>query len=411
MIVEAVELFHVRLPLVFPFETSFGREDDKDCLLVRVEAGGRAGWGEVSTMPAPLYNEETNATAWHVLADFLIPALLGKDVRPGDLPDRFRAIRRHHMAKAGLEAALWDLQAQEQGTSLARALGGTRDRIEVGVSLGIEPALGELLDRVDRFLPQGYRRVKLKIKPGWDVEVVRAVRRHFGDIGLQVDANSAYTLADAPVFRAMDDEGLLMIEQPLAEDDIVDHAQLQAQLKTPICLDESIVTPDDARKALDLGSCRVINVKQARLGGVTNAVRVHDLCQRRGVPVWCGGMLETGVGRALNLALASLPNFSLPADLSASDRYFEQDIIDPPVSLGPDGTIAVPDGVGLGFRVLEDRIGRVTLRHARFKATRGRPAGSARPGKTAARRRPEPEGGRAPGATRRPGEPGRRPPG
>lgn len=363
MRIERAELRRIELPYVFPFETSFGREDTKTCVLVRLYAGGLEGWGEAPAAGAPLYNEETVGTAWHVLEDFILPLLLGRDIGdPREFPPLVRHLRRHHMAKAGVEAALWDLFTQAGGISLAQALGGTRGAVEVGVSLGIEPDIAILLRRIEQFLDRGYRRIKIKIKPGWDVEVVRAVRRTFGQVRLQVDANSAYTPADAPLLRQLDDFDLLLIEQPLGEDDIVDHAALQAQLRTPICLDESIVSPDGARKALDLHSCRVINIKAARLGGLSAGVQTHDLCQARGIPVWCGGLLETGIGRAANLALASLPNFRLPGDISASDRYFHEDLIDPPVTLNPDGTITVPTGAGLGVSVNVDRIDRCTVR-------------------------------------------------
>jgi O-succinylbenzoate synthase len=369
MTIDAIELRHIEIPLRAPFETSFGRETDKSCLLVRVIADGVEGWGEVSTMRAPLYNEETNDTAWSVLEHFLIPPLLGKPVPTArEFAKRVEPIRRNHMAKAGLEAALWDIDAQRQRTPLARLLGGTRSTIDVGVSIGIEPTIDDVLSRVDRFLSQGYGRIKVKIKPGFDVALVRGIRKRFGDIRLQVDANSAYSLGDAAVFKAMDDANLLLIEQPLEEDDIIDHARLQAQLRTPICLDESIVHARAARVALDLDSCRVINIKQARVGGLSAAVAIHDLCQARGIPVWCGGMLETGIGRAANMALCALPNFTLPADLSASDRYFDEDVIDPPVRLGANGTIAVPTSPGLGVHVVLDRVERRTLRRARYDA-------------------------------------------
>lgn len=367
MRIERAELRIVELPLVFPFETSFGREETKTCVLVRLAGGGLEGWGEAPAARAPLYNEETVDTAWHVLEAFILPLVLGREIaHPGQFPGLVRHLRRHHMAKAGVEAALWDLHAQANGLPLAQALGGTRDRVEVGVSLGIEASIDALLQRVEAFLGRGYRRIKIKIKPGWDVDVVRAIRRTFGKVRLQVDANSAYTLDQTPVLRGLDDFDLLLIEQPLGEDDIVDHAALQRQLRTPICLDESIVTPDDARKALELGSCRIINIKAARLGGLSAAVATHDLCRARGVPVWCGGLLETGIGRAANIALASLANFTLPADLSASDRYFREDIIEPPVTLNPDGTVTVPATPGLGFAVQIDRVDRVTVRRAEF---------------------------------------------
>jgi len=374
--IERAELRVVELPLVFPFETSFGREETKTCVLVRLFSGGLEGWGEAPVGAAPLYNEETVGTAWHVLERFIIPLVLGRDLaHPHDFPPLVRHLRRHHMAKAGVEAALWHLYTQANRISLARALGGTRERVEVGVSLGIETETGALLRRIEQFLGQGYRRIKIKIKPGWDVAVVQAVRQTFGKIRLQVDANSAYTLEHLAVLQALDEYDLPAIEQPLGEDDIVDHARLQAQLRTPVCLDESIVSPDDARKALQLEACRVINIKAARLSGLTAGVATHDLCAQAGVPVWCGGLLETGIGRPTNIALASLPNFTLPADLSASDRYFHEDLIDPPVTLNPDGTVTVPQSPGLGFQVRADRVERHTLRTASFTAGPSRPRG------------------------------------
>ncbi|MDQ7820000.1 MAG: o-succinylbenzoate synthase [Armatimonadota bacterium] len=369
MRIRRVEVREVELPLVFPFQTSFGRQTSHSCLLVRLDDGEQEGWGEVPVERAPLYNEETTGTAWHVLEAFILPLVLSRPLEhPRDFPALVRHLRRHHMAKAGVEAALWDLHCRRGGLPLARALGGVRSAVEAGVSLGIEPTVDALLRRIEEFLGRGYRRIKIKIQPGWDVEVVRRVRKAFGSIPLQVDANSAYTLEQADVFRAMDDFGLLMIEQPLGEDDLVDHAALQARLRTPLCLDESIVSPEHARKALQLGSCRVINIKAARLGGLTAAVATHDLCQTSGIPVWCGGLLETGIGRAANLALASLPNFRLPADLSASDRYYHEDLIDPPVTLAPDGTVPVPSSPGLGVRVRMDRVQAYTVRAATYTA-------------------------------------------
>lgn len=368
MKIDRAELRQVELPLLFPFETSLWRQASHVCVLVRLFADGAMGWGECPTEAAPLYNEESVGTAWHVLETFVLPQLIGQELEhPSEFPLRVRHLRRHHMAKAGVEAALWDLYGQMRGVPLAGALGGVRDRIAVGVSLGIEPSLGALAGRIEEFLRRGYQRIKIKIKPGWDVDVVREIRRTFGGIRLQVDANSAYTLDHAAVFRALDAYDLLLIEQPLDEDDIVDHAALQAQLRTPICLDESIVTPKDARKAIQLGSCRVINVKAARLGGLSAAVATHDLCRQAGIPVWCGGLLETGIGRAANIALSSLPNFVLPGDVSASDRYYREDLIDPPATLNPDGTIEVPTRPGLGFRVVTERVERYTVRRQTFE--------------------------------------------
>jgi O-succinylbenzoate synthase len=362
--IERIELHHIALPLVHPFETSFGRESVRPCILVAVWAEGLTGWGECTAMSGPWYSCETIETAWHVLRDFLIPAVLGQDVTsPADVVARFQRVRGHPMARAALENAVWDLLARAQGVSLADLLGGRRDRVPVGVSVGIEPTLEALLDRVAWYVDEGYGRVKLKIKPGWDVEVIQAVRERWPDLPLQVDANSAYTLADAPLLRQLDRFDLLLIEQPLHHDDIVDHAQLQAQLSTPLCLDESIHSPHHARWALDIGACRVINIKVGRVGGLTAARQIHDLCAEREVPVWCGGMLETNVGRAANVALAGLPNFTLPGDISASARYYHEDIAEPSFVLNDDSTLSVPSGPGLGVQVVPQRLAAARLRH------------------------------------------------
>jgi O-succinylbenzoate synthase len=364
MKIERIELHHIDLPLVHPFETSFGREFTRPCILVAAHADGLTGWGECTAHAGPWYSSETVETAWHVLRDFLIPAVIGQEiVSPAGVVARFSRVRGHPMARAALENAVWDLLAQAQGESLAVMLGAQRDRVPVGVSVGIEPTLDELLDRVAQHVAEGYGRIKLKIKPGWDVEVVRAVRERWPDLPLQVDANSAYTLADAKIFREMDQFELLLIEQPLHYDDIVDHAQLQAQLRTPLCLDESIHSPEHARWALDIGACRVINIKVGRVGGLTAASQIHDLCAERGTPVWCGGMLETNVGRAANVALATLPNFTLPGDISASARYYRQDIAGPNFVLNDDSTLSVPSEPGLGVHVLPDRLVAARLRH------------------------------------------------
>lgn len=364
MKIERVELHHVDMPLAHPFETSFGREVTRPCILVALHAQGLTGWGECTADSGPWYSSETIETAWHVLRDFLMPALLGQDVEtPADVVARFKRVRGHPMARAGLENAVWDLLAQAQGVSLVSMLGGTRERVPVGVSVGIEPSLDELLDRVAGHIAEGYARVKLKIKPGWDVEIVRAVRERWPDLRLQVDANSAYTLDDAAIFQELDEFDLLLIEQPLHHDDIVDHARLQRQLRTPLCLDESIHSPEHARWALDIDACRIINIKVGRVGGLTAAKQIHDLCAQRGVPVWCGGMLETNVGRAANVALAGLPNFSLPGDISASARYYRQDIAQPNFVLNADSSLTVPAGPGLGVHVIPEQLAAARLRH------------------------------------------------
>jgi O-succinylbenzoate synthase len=320
--------------------------------LVAVNGGGQTGWGEVVAAEEPHYSYETVGTALHVIRDYLAPAILGEPVRDiSDLGRRLAVFRGHNMAKAGLELAFMDLFARLKCQSLSHLIGGTRERIPVGVSLGIQPTLDHLLERVDRYLGLGYQRIKLKIKPGWDIGVVREVRRRNPDILLSVDANTAYTLADLDHLRTLDDFGLLMIEQPLEHDDLIDHAKLQSKLSTAICLDESITGIKRAKQALELGSCRIINIKIGRVGGYSQAVGIHDLCYAEGIPVWCGGMLESGIGRAHNIALASLPGFSLPGDISASSRYFARDLIVPEVTVSPDGTVIAPLGPGLGFDV------------------------------------------------------------
>ncbi len=349
MRIDRVELRWLSMPLRTPFETSFARETDKECLLVRVFGEGFEGWGEVVAMKEPLYNEETLKTCWHLLEDLLIPLALS---RPWDSLEEWcqatRHIRRNYMARAGLEAALWDLYSLCQGKSLSQLWGGVRARVEVGISLGIEASLAELLPQVEAGIAEGYRRIKLKIKPGWDLEPVAEVRRRWPDVLLQVDANSAYRLDDTALLAGLDEFALVLIEQPLEHDDIVDHATLQKSLKTPICLDESIDSVEQCRRALELGSARIINIKPGRVGGFATSRAIHDVCLARSVPCWVGGMLETGIGRLQNLALASLENFTLPGDISASKRYFRRDIIDPEVMLESDGCVRVPEAPGVG---------------------------------------------------------------
>ena len=359
--IDGVEIRLIRLPLIEPFETSFGKIDSRLIFLVCVEAEGLRGWGEVVASEEPLYSYETVGTASHVIRDFLGPALLNEPVRGlDDLAKRLAPFRGHNMAKAGLELAFMDLLAQVNQQSLSSLLGGELKRIAVGVSLGIQPEVQRLLNRVERYLGLGYQRIKLKIKPGWDLAVVETVRTAHPDIWLSVDANSAYTIADRDHLRQLDRFELLMIEQPLQNDDLMDHARLQETMKTPICLDESIVGVRQAKLALELDSCRIINIKVGRVGGYSQALGIHNLCASRGIPVWCGGMLESGIGRAHNIALASLKGFTLPGDISASSRYFERDVICPEVTVAPDGTVAVPDGTGLGFEVDLDLIKRLT---------------------------------------------------
>ena len=370
MRIERIELRHVKLVLVAPFVTSMGVENDEEHIIVRVDGEGLTGWGESVAEGTPFYSYETVQTAWHILRDFLVPSLLGRSIP--DVPSAMALwppVRGHMMAKAGLEAALWDLLAKAQGVSLSKALGGVRPRIDVGVSIGIQESPEVLVAKVGGYLEEGYRRIKIKIAPGHDVALVRAVRAAYPDIPFQVDANSAFTLDDVGLFRQMDDQRLLLIEQPLGYDDIFDHAKLQRELTTPICLDESIHSLADANAALELDACRVINIKPGRVSGFTESRRIHDLCMSKGIPVWHGGMLESGIGRAGNVALASLPGFTLPGDISASKRYYREDIVDPEFIVAKDGTMAVPTGPGIGVEVVSERLERVTVRREEF--TRG----------------------------------------
>jgi O-succinylbenzoate synthase len=359
----------VRLPLVRFFETSFGRVHERTFLLVTVVDEGVTGVGECVADANPYYSPETTRTAWHVLEEFIAPLVLGREFRhPSEIVDALDLIRGHHMAKAAVEMAAWDLHARQQQRPLACLLGGTRSSIESGVSIGIQDSLDELLERVEIELAAGYRRVKIKIKPGWDLGAVEAIRTRFGSIPLMVDANAAYTLADADRLAALDQFDLMMIEQPLAFDDIRDHARLQRRLRTPICLDESIHSVRDAEEAIESEACRIINIKPGRVGGHEQSRRIHDLAVRHEVPVWHGGMLESGIGRAHNVHLSTLPGFTLPGDVAASRRYFAPDLIDPEIVVAPDGTIRVPDGPGIGVHVVADRVEQATeaykeLRH------------------------------------------------
>jgi o-succinylbenzoate synthase len=350
----SVELYLVRLPLVRPFTTSSHTKHYLEHILIRVrDQDGAEGWGECASASDPYYCSETSETSWHMLRDFLAPGLLGVCWDHSDeAATTWAKVRGNRFAKAGLEMACWDLFTRVRGEPLAGALGGTRREIHSGVSLGIEPTVEGIVEQVEHYLDQGYKRIKMKIAPGKDLAYLQAVRDRWPDVLLMADANSAYSL-DNPqhlaALRALDGLNLMMIEQPLADDDIVDHARLQAQLDTPICLDESIHSVDDARKALDLGSCRIINIKVSRLGGLSEARRVHDLCLARAIPVWCGGMHEFGIGRAANVAICSLPGFTLPGDVSGSDKAYRQDIVDPPIRAHA-GAIDVPwDRPGLGF--------------------------------------------------------------
>lgn len=369
MKLSSLTLHHLRMPLQSAFETSFGRTENRDCILIEVHAGDLTGYGECVADRDPGYSYETTGTAWHILSQYLIPQVLSHDLMDADdFQSRVAPVRGHPMAKAGLEMALWDLQGKREGRSLKDLLGGQRDRVEVGVSVGIQESPDALVRVVEGYLEDGYQRVKIKIKPGRDIAETTALRVAFPGLRLQVDANSAYTVQTATSLHPLDELGLLLIEQPLAEDDLWDHSRLQAQFSTPLCLDESILSPRHARQALEMDACRVINIKAGRVGGLSQAVAIHDLCRQRGVPVWCGGMLETGVGRASNLALASLPNFTLPGDISATDRYYKEDITTERFTLNPGSTIDVPGGPGLGVTINWDVVEKVTIKKKTLEA-------------------------------------------
>ncbi len=352
------------MPLVHFFETSFGRTTERRIVLVEVLSEGVSGWGEVTCGENPFYNEEWTESAWIILRDYVAPQVLGQDFEkaPG-VGARTAHIRGHLMARGGLEVAAWDLEARMLGKPLYQHIGGgARREIPCGVSIGIQDSVPQLLDKIETELAAGYQSIKMKIKPGWDVEVVGEVRKRFPGILLMADANSAYTLADAARLKRLDDFNLMMIEQPLAHDEIIDHAKLQAQLKTPICLDECIRSAHQAQQAIAMDAGRIINIKLGRVGGFAEAKRVHDVAQAAGIPVWCGGMLEAGIGRAHNIALATLPNFTLPGDVSASKRYWSRDIIQPPVETTPQGTIAVRDAPGFGYELDREFLDSITVR-------------------------------------------------
>ena len=369
MKIESIKFHHLNMPLVSPFETSFGRETDRECILITIHSEGLIGYGECVASRDPGYNYETTGTALHILKEFITPLILEKDIKDAlDFQERVSGIRGHHLAKAGVEMALWDLLGKREGKSLRELLGGVREKVEVGVSIGIQESAHSLVRSAADYVKQGYARVKIKIKPGRDIEDASAVRQEFPNLRLQVDANSAYTLDDAKILKPLDKLNLLLIEQPLFEDDIWDHHKLQERFETPICLDESILTPRHARYAIEMNACRVINIKAGRLGGLSQGVMVHDLCKEVSMPVWCGGMLETGVGRASNLALASLPNFVMPGDISASDRYYARDITNERFVLNSDSTIDVPNGAGLGVTIDEDALKEFTMAEISFSA-------------------------------------------
>jgi O-succinylbenzoate synthase len=364
LLIESIELREIRLPLIHFFETSFGRTTERRIVLARViDSDGAEGWGECTAGEGPFYSYEWTETAWTTLTEFLAPMVIGKKIESAAHAfASMKRLRGHRMAKATLETACWDLEAKRAAVPLWKHLGGVRSELACGVSIGIQDTPEMLLEKIRKEVDAGYQRIKIKIKPGWDLKIIERVRKEFPDIHLMGDANSAYKLADVSLFKQLDQFNLMMLEQPLAHDDIFDHATLQRQIQTPVCLDESIQSPEDAAHAISLGSCKIINVKLGRVGGHSEAKRVEALTCDNKIPIWCGGMLESGIGRAHNIAMSTLANFTLPGDVSASARYWEEDIIDPPVTVSPRGTITPPDSPGIGFAVNLPRIEALTVR-------------------------------------------------
>jgi o-succinylbenzoate synthase len=364
LIIESIELREIRLPLIHFFETSFGRTTERQILLVRVtDSDGADGWGECTAGEGPFYSYEWTETAWTTIHEFLAPMVIGRNIESAAHAfSLMKSVRGHRMAKATIENACWDLEAKKLGVPLWKHLGGSRTEISCGVSIGIQDSVEILLEKIRKEVDAGYQRIKIKIKPGWDVKVVERVLKEFPTIRLMGDANSAYSLKDLALFKELDNFKLMMLEQPLAHDDIFDHAQLQKQIETPICLDESICSAEDATHAIDLDSCRIINIKLGRVGGHSEAQRVEKVAREKNIPVWCGGMLESGIGRAHNIAMSTLSGFTLPGDVSASSRYWEEDVIEPPVTISRSGTIQAPSAPGIGFGINLPRIEAATIR-------------------------------------------------
>jgi O-succinylbenzoate synthase len=363
-VIDQIHVRQINMPLVHFFQTSFGRTYERKIVLVEVVAGGVSGWGEVTAGENPFYNEEWTDSIWGIVRDYAAPRVLGHEFQgPAAVAPRLSHIRGHMMARGGVETACWDLEARLQGIPLHQAIGGGAIReIACGVSIGIQDNVDQLLGKIETEVNAGYRRIKMKISPAWDIEVIRAVRKRFPDILLMADANSAYTLNDWERLAALDEFNLMMIEQPLAHDEIIDHAELQSKLKTPICLDECIRSAHQAEQAIRMGAARIINIKLGRVGGFAEAIAVHNVAQRHGIPVWCGGMLESGIGRAHNIALSSLPNFILPGDVSASKRYWKREVVTPAIEVSPAGTIALNDNVGFGYQIDHAYLDSITVR-------------------------------------------------
>ncbi|MBP2239716.1 O-succinylbenzoate synthase [Cytobacillus eiseniae] len=362
-----ITLRHLKMRMKFPFVTSFGAMQDKEFLVVEaMDQNGRIGWGESVAFDTPWYTEETVKTNWHMLEDFMIPAILHTKLHhPDEVGQHLAYIRKNNMAKSAIEGAVWDLFAKEKRVSLAKLLGGNKEKIEVGISIGLQQSMDELLQLIQSKLNEGYKRIKIKIKPGYDIQLIQEIRKHFPTIPLMADANSAYSLEDIHLIKELDQYNLMMIEQPLSVDDLIDHAKLQKEISTPICLDESIHTYTDARTAIKLNACKIINIKIGRVGGLSEAKKIHDLCMENGLAVWCGGMLEAGIGRAHNIALTALSNFTLPGDTAGSSHYWEQDIIQPEVIV-ENGYIAVPTAAGIGYEPNRKTMEQFTIREKIF---------------------------------------------
>jgi len=362
MKIEGIVLRQIELPFVSYFETSFGRSYAKKAVLVELRSNGLSGWGESVAGGRPFYSYEDVETAWHILSEFIVPSILAAGADPLSFPATVSRIRGHSMAKAAAETALWDLKAKSESRPLWRLLGGTKQRIACGVSIGIQESPDQLLQKIEREVAAGYRKIKIKIKPGWDVDIVRLVRKQYPELPLMVDANSAYSVEDSEHLLQLDEFALMMIEQPLYEDDLIEHSRLQSRLTTPICLDESIRHARDARHACEMRACRIVNIKLGRVGGFQEAIKIHDTCRELGIPVWCGGMLETGIGRAHNIALSTLDNFSIPGDVSAARRYFERDTVSPTIEVTEDGCIIPPSGPGIGYEADVGWVEKITVR-------------------------------------------------
>lgn len=369
MKIKSIELIEINLPLVHFFETSFGRTYERRIILTRVvDSEGNEGWGECTAGETPSYSEEWTESCWEVMEKILAPMVIGKEIESAEnIWDLMKEIRGNRMAKAAIETACWDLEAKKLNVALWRHLGGVNQKISCGVSIGIQDTVEQLLEKIKTELDAGYQRIKIKISPKWDYEVIAKVREIFGDIPLMGDANSAYTLADTELFKRMDEFNLMMFEQPLPHDDIIDHAKLQREVRTPICLDEPIKSPEDARKAIELKSGKIINLKNGRVGGHNQSKKIEQICREAGIPVWCGGMLESGIGRAHNIAISTLAGYTMPGDVSASKRYWHEDIIEPAVEVSADGTIIAPEGAGIGFEIKRDRIDKLAVRRVEIK--------------------------------------------